>query len=403
MGYIHDKLKEALGGSKVIDSKNTVISDWTPNNIKVLVISKNFILVIYHVGGFGGSKVVKLDLEQVVKDLNRLAINGGNPQLNTILKRRSFSCLEEFYVDVDFLKTPPIIDLLGYVRELSNTTSRLRYFGYGEFPLGSDEWIRSAYQNNKRDLDYALATDTNIPFSIGFRKVGYNEWYSNYFLRPKYYRLDDENGKLAAHFRKFEEDYKNHLLAKGESKSKKVLEEGLKRIACVNDANNIIYLKKFDSLLSHLSKENEDSIKQTILGVCKKHIHESGVFEGFNTEVAKSVLSDLVDKDYLLKCYERFRILDTSNKQLDKNKILSYIKDSRGFIDLGKILDTICVESAKVLVKNGYRDLVAMALVSGEKVIPDGELRNLFIKKPSINGSIDGYYEFLEELIGIVL
>ena len=43
MGYIHDKLKEALGGSKVIDSKNTVISDWTPNNIKVLVISKNFI------------------------------------------------------------------------------------------------------------------------------------------------------------------------------------------------------------------------------------------------------------------------------------------------------------------------------------------------------------------------
>lgn len=402
MGYIHDKLKEALGGNKVMDSKNTVIRDWTPNNIKVLVISRNYILVIHHVGGFGGSRVVQLDLEQVKSDLDRLLRNSGTSKLNSILNRRSLSCLEEIYVDSLFLETS-VIDLVGYVRGLVGTTSRLRYFGYGEFPFGSDEWIRLAYQNNRRNFEYALALDGNSPLKLEYRDVGYGSWYKNYYLRPKYYKLDDDRGKLAMHFRKFEEDYKTYLSCKDKVINDKELDEQLSHIACVNDGAIVPYLKRFDTLLSLLSRGNGDSIKSDIFKICGSCVKREDVFDGLSYDKASTILVDSKDKDYLLKSYERFRVLDKSSKPVDKSKVDTYLKEGRGFINLKDILDTICVESINSLVNKGYKDLVGMALIMSEKDIPQGNLRNTYIKKSSNEGSIDGYFLLLGELVGVAV
>lgn len=402
MSYIQDKLKEALGGNKVMDSKNTIIHDWTPNNIKVLVISRNFILIIYHVGGFGGSKVIKLDSEQVKADLEKMT--NSNSKLNTILKRRSFSCLEELYVDSEFISYPPIIDLMGYVQELVNSVARLRYFGYGEFPLGSEDWLRTSYQRNKSNLDYSIATDTSRPFTLEYRGVGYEGWFKNYYLRPKYYKLDEDNGKLAMHFRKFEKDYRTHLLSKEGKRERDILEESLKQIACVNDAENVIFLRKFDILLSHLTKGSSDKVKDCVLKVCKKYIRVEGTFEGLTKKLAYSILSESSERDYLIKSYERFGVLDTNDSSyINKEKVSSYLKEGRGFINIEGILDNICLESSKVLIDKGYKDLVGMALIMNEKDIPKGSLRSNYIKRPSIDGSIEGYFNYLGELVGVVL
>lgn len=399
MGYIHDKLKEALGGNKVMDSKNTIIHDWTPNNIRVLVISRNYILVIHHVGGFGGSKVVKLDLEQVESDLNRLLKSGGTSKLNSILNRRSFSCLEEIYVDTLYMETS-VVDLVGYVNGLVSTTSRLRYFGYGEFPLGSDEWIRLAYQNNKKDFNYALVLDESSPLKLEYRDVGYGNWYRNYYLRPKYYKLDDDRGKLAMHFRKFEDDYKTYLSYKDKVISDKEFNEKLGNIIKYDD-DIVPYLKRFDNLLSLLSRGSEDKVKSDIFRVCGSCIKRRyDVFEGFSTVKASELLEGCSDRDYLLKSYERFGVLDKSNKSFDSNKVDTYTDRGRGFINLVEILDDICIESIKTLVSKGYRDLVGIALIMCEKSIPSGNLRNTYIKKPSNTESIEGYFMFLGELVG---
>lgn len=400
MGYIHDKLKEALGGNKVMDSKNTVIHDWTPNNIKVLVISRNYILVIHHVGGFGGSRLVKLDLEKVKSDLDRLLKNGGTSKLNSILNRRSLSCLEEIYVDSLFLETS-VIDLVGYVRGLVSTTSRLRYFGYGDFPFGSDEWIRLAYQNNRKNFEYTLALDGSSPIKLEYRDVGNSSWYRNYYLRPKYYKLDDDRGKLSMHFRKFEEDYKTYLSCKDKVIDEKELDKQLRHIACIYDGDIVPYLKRFDTLLSILTRGNGDSVKSDIFSICSSCVKKEDVFSGLTRSKASDILVDSEDKEYLLKSYERFRVLDKGSKPVDRDKVNTYLKEGRGFIDLKGILDTICLESINKLVNKGYKDLVGIALIMSEKNIPQGNLRNTFIKKPSDGGCIDGYFELLGELIGV--
>lgn len=401
MGYIQDKLKEALGGSNM-DNKNTVVRDWTPNNIKVLVISRYYILIIYHVGGFGGSKVLKLNIEEVKSDLDRIINSGSSVKLNSILKRRSLSCLEEIYVDPLFMNYPPIIDLVGYVQELVNSTSRLRYFGYGDFPLESEGWIKTSYSRNKGNLDYSIAKDESKPFKLEFREVNNKEWYRNYYLRPKYYKLDEEDGKLALHFKKFERDYKTILETKDENASKKLLEDGLKQISKV-DYNNVMLLRKFDILLSHLSKGSMDNVKNIVLKVCKNKIRIESAFEGLTKDLAYSILNESNDRDYLLKSYERFGVLDTSSKSLNKNNILSYINIGRGFINIGGILDSICTESSKLLIDSGYKDLVGMALIMKERNIPEGNLRSNYIRTPSVEGDLEGYFDYLEELIGVVL
>lgn len=402
MGYIHDRLKEALGGNKVMDSKTTVIRDWTPNNVKVLIISRNYILVLYHVGGFGGSRVVHLDTEQVKADLDRLARNGGSPKLNTILKRRSFSCMEEIYVDYIYLSNPPTIDLLGYVKDLVGTTSRLRYFGYGEFPLGSDDIIKSLYLSNKRNLDYSLASDSNRSIKLEFRDVGNTDWYRNYYLRPKYYKLDEEKGKLAIHFKKFEDDYKTYMFNKDKANSERELEENLKSIACV-DIDNISYLKRFDLLLYHLAKGTDDNVKSTVFKICKGCVRCKGIFKGLTTSLASRILDGNENKCYLLKSYERFGVVDKDSSNLDRGKVNNYLKEGRGFIDLNYILDVLCTDSIKALSNKGYKDLVGMALIMAEKDIPQSTVRDSFIKKQSNGGSLEGYFILLSELTGVML
>ena len=44
-----------------------------------------------------------------------------------------------------------------------------------------------------------------------------------------------------------------------------------------------------------------------------------------------------------------------------------------------------------------------MALVMKERNIPEGNLRSNYIRTPSIEGSLEGYFDYLEELIGVVL
>lgn len=398
MGYIHDRLKEALGGSRSMYSNSVVIKDWTPNNIKTLVIGKSFILVVYHVGGFGGSKVIPLDVDKVAEDIQY----GGNSKLNYILKRRSLSCLEELYVDYAYIQGNPLIDLVGYVTELVDTRSRLRYFGYGDFPLGVEGWIKSAYDRNKGNLDYSIALDIRKPFRLEHKDVGYSEWYKSYYLRPQYYKLDEENGKLALHFRKFENDYRSYIAKKSEIDKVRVLEGSIEELVN-NDCANISYLKRFDSLLLHLSRGSEDTVKSIVLKVCRNVIKSRESFPGMSREVLTPLLKNVSDRGYLAKSYERFGVLDLSGNDIDESKVSDYIENNKGLIDLGSILDKICFDSMVELSRKGYKDLLSIALLINEKDIPSGNFRNNFIKKSSTRTELDGYFGFLGEVIGVSL
>ena len=212
MSYLYDKLKEALGGEVVVSNKSAVIKNWSPNNIKALLISRNYIIVVKHLGAsMGCAKQFDLDVDMVAQDLDALMrTNFGKPKLNTLLSKRSLSCLEEIYVDAMFQNYPQVLDIEGYVKELTN--SRLRYYGYVEFPVGNfADYLNNAYRQAKAqgNLGYSIATDTNRGgyLRVEYKSTNCEDWYTKYYLRPQFYQMDSEKGSLAVHFRKFEADY----------------------------------------------------------------------------------------------------------------------------------------------------------------------------------------------------
>lgn len=402
MSYLSDKLKEALGGEKVLGNRNSVIRDWTPNNIKALIIARSYILVLRHVGGFEGFKVVQLETNLVAEDLNHIQQVSYKPKLNSILQKRSLSCLEEIYIDTVFMKDS-IIDIIGYVDNLRSSCSRLRYFGYGDFPSNSENIIKTLYKQNKKSLDYCLAKDNNSPIKIEYRYVADESWYKHYFLRPQYYKLDEDRGKLALHFKKFEEDYEKYLLSKKEVQLNTSIDKTLSRIIGI-DIANIPYLKKFDMLLKYLAKNSEDTVSNLALGVVKKNIlNSSVVIKGLKKQRVIPILGDFEEKEYLLKSYERYSVLDKNNDTLDISKIKEYTNQSKGLIDISDILDNICLEITGILLKRGYKDMVSLALVLTEQELPNGKTRDLYMKKKASSNNIDGYFKYLGEMIGIVL
>lgn len=402
MSYLSDKLKEALGGEKVLGNRNSVIRDWTPNNVKALIIARGYILVLHHVGGFEGFKIVQLETNLVVEDLNNMQKVSYKPKLNSILQRRSLSCLEEIYIDTIFMKDS-IIDIMGYVESLRSSCSRLRYFGYGDFPLNSENIIKNLYKQNKKDLDYCLAKDKNSPIRIEYRGIADESWYKNYFLRPQYYKLDEDRGKLALHFKKFEEDYEKYLSSSKEIQLNTSIDEALRKVIEI-DIANIPYLKKFDILLKYLAKNSEDTVSNLTLGVVKKNILNcTVVIKGLKKQRVVPILGDFEEKEYLLKSYERYSVLDKNNDTLDTSKIKEYTNQSKGLIDISGILDNICLEITEILPKRGYKDMVSLALLLTEQELPNGKTRDLYMKKKTNINSIDGYFNYLGEMIGIVL
>lgn len=404
MSYIFDKLKEALGGEKYLSSRTSVIRDWTPNNIRALIIARGYILVLHHVGGFEGAKIVKLDVNLVAQDLESLQRNISSPKLNSILKKRSLSCLEEVYVDSVFaVSNCPIIDIMGYVNDLLSSSSRLRYFGYGEFPLGSEVVIKDLYRQNKSNLNYSLAKDTNCPINLEVRGVENNNWYKNYFLRPKYYKLDEDKGRLALHFRKFENDYEKFIENEKKAQQNNILEEGLRKVVEI-DNTNIPYLRKVDNLLLYLAKNPNDAVSSLSLKAVRKVLLSRNVIKGLEKKKVIGVLGNLKEREYLLKSYERYGVLDNSkDSSLDVEEVKKLISNKKGFIDIESTLDGICLEVTSVLLKNGYKDLVSVALLLTEKYIPNGKTRELYIKKKSNNSCAEGYFNYLGELIGVEL
>ena len=188
---------------------------------------------------------------------------------------------------------------------------------------------------------------------------------------------------------------------KDKANSERELEENLKSIACV-DINNISYLKRFDLLLYHLAKGTDDNVKSTVFKICKGYIRSRGVFKGLTTALASRLLDGNEKKDYLLKSYERFGVIDKSGN-IDRGEVSDCLKEGRGFIDLNYILDVLCTDSIKAISNMGYKDLVGMALIMAEKDIPQSTVRDSFIKKQSNGGSLEGYFILLSELTGVIL
>lgn len=404
MSYLYDNLKLALGGENVTKSKSTVISGWTPNNIRAIFISRDYIVVCNHLSL--GSKVINLDRNLVSDDIQKIASSHyGSAKLNTLLSRRSLSCLEEIYIDLVFMSFPQVIDLVSYARDLVDSCSRLRYFGFADFSNCSSEYLKGVYLS--KPIGYALAKDASREGVLKLEYKGTNNenWYRNYFLRPQYYKLDADKGNLAIHFRKIEDEYCK-LQGIIEERNKDEVTGKLVLAMVSKDIENInTYFSRMEKKVLMKSEDEVRKLVQRALKVTiSKYKSDGKGYQGLNINNLSKYIKNLTkDVEGALKYYELFSVMDRkADSLLDVNMMMSSLESGVGFFNVNDILDTICLNISLELKKTGYSDLVMMSVLMCESAIPDGNFSKSVLKSPNGGeGDIQGYFDFISEVIGM--
>lgn len=395
MGYLQDSLINALGMQKIYkQDRSSVVSDWTPNGVKSIIIGKNYILVAKHLGvSTGCVKRYDLDVNLVAEDLQKMTSGYGKAKLNSVLMKRSLTCLEEIYIDTMYLSYPTVINLVEYVQEMMKSTSRLRYFGYGNLPeSGLDAYLNKAYIENSKNLDYTIGTDENISKALNVRSTGNDKWYTKYMLRPTYYKLDNDKGNLAIHFRKFESDYTRYLENKDSLEKANSYERELSMVIDC-DIEKLQILSRVDSMLGKMFKNSNDAISKLAVDVWKRVILSSKPVSGLTVIQVERVCSNGYIKSY----YDKYQVLDKSGNTCN----VDLGKYTEGFLDINSVLDEFCLKLCEGVMREHGKEVVGVALMVNEGVIPEGKFRSTYLRSDSDDGaSIGGYFSFIGDVVG---
>lgn len=198
--YIYNKVKEALGGSNFVSGK--AFKGWSPNEVRAIFIMRDFICVADYIKA---PVLVKLDLAEVAKDLDSPFVRGS---LNNLLSTRQLSCMEEIYVDEAYKLKTSLIDLPAYVSSIVSGKSRLRYWAYvSGVPADA---VYNAYMDALTNAyqDFSFAKSVGC---FDYNSTDNDDWYKKYLLRPQFYAVDADNGRLATWFRKVEKSKTNEI------------------------------------------------------------------------------------------------------------------------------------------------------------------------------------------------
>lgn len=376
MSYLYDKLRDALGGKNF--KSGVSMKGWSPNEVRGIVIMRDFILIADYIKS---PKIVELNVQEVMLDLSNMNRRGS---LNNLLSARQLSCLEEIYVDEGIRGYKQVIDLEAYVQSLVNGISRLRYYGYvSGFNAGE---LYGVYQKAFVDgvMDFTLAEKLG---KFKAESVGNRLWYTKYNLRPNYYDVDRDGGKLSIYFKKCEKligeiEEKAHGAVEERNELIRVYESFMLDYRTADDLKMLIdfigFTKgtdRFANSLSYILKaellRRDDGVKGLTEGKLIKALKLAGM--GVNPKVK-----------YVLDSYKGLKLFtDRSTERCEKS--LS------GYYSLGKRIDAAL---AKLLKNSGENKLYFYLAVKRAESLPEGrlveELKHDGILLCGVKGSVDG-------------
>ena len=376
MSYLYDKLRDALGGKNF--KSGVSMKGWSPNEVRGIVIMRDFILIADYIKS---PKIVELNVQEVMLDLSNMNRRGS---LNNLLSARQLSCLEEIYVDEGIRGYKQVIDLEAYVQSLVNGISRLRYYGYvSGFNAGE---LYGVYQKAFVDgvMDFTLAEKLG---KFKAESVGNRLWYTKYNLRPNYYDVDRDGGKLSIYFKKCEKligeiEKKAHGAVEERNELIRVYESFMLDYRTADDLKTLIdfigFTKgtdRFANSLSYILKaellRRDDGVKGLTEGKLIKALKLAGM--GVNPKVK-----------YVLDSYKGLKLFtDGSTERCEKS--LS------GYYSLGKRIDAAL---AKLLKNSGENKLYFYLAVKRAESLPEGrlveELKHDGILLCGVKGSVDG-------------
>lgn len=409
MGYFYDSIKKALGGDKSSSSFNR---NWTPNNIKCLVLSRDYIFIAYHTKR---PLTVSLNSEDVLKDLQNYSDGRGKGALHNLLSERQLSCMEEFYVDGMFQNYPKLLDMNMYLGRLLNERSRLRSYGYGSFSGNSssndlfDRFEKARYSLN---FNYSLALDTTRSCKLDYKpRDGSETWYKNYFLRPATYSLDADKGALAVYLRKAEVAIEKEIATSYEINvySKRV---ELLSLAIAIDLDSIKSDLNLSVFLAKVKKSaDKDLVHRVFLEsscLSEKPSKESiRAVGGIPTKLLKDALAKAIKiekgvSDKLMKSYiDVLKVSVSEEGDFDESSIVELIKKGTGLTGYNVMLNNYAIAVTDKLASSGFSFIVKMALLKNADTIPSGAFRDKFIKSNSKNVGTIGLIDYLYFAAGL--
>lgn len=181
--------------------------DFSPNNIKALVINEGYVLCIRHVNS---PKIYPVDEMKAIEEIKKGTGSSGN--LNNLFEgERVLSCLEEIYVSPFINENKQFFDLERFANQVSSV-SRLRRIGVCsvDYQLARrNEFIQALNEFfiNKWSYDVLISDLFNSTWGEGLVKyveIDNPDWYRKYNLRPNIYKKDADKGQLAQWFKKAE-------------------------------------------------------------------------------------------------------------------------------------------------------------------------------------------------------
>lgn len=410
--YIADMLQRNLYG-KYYNSVSGEIANWSPNDVRSLIITKYFIAIFYHLPKKVANPTICVlapnKVEEDILESRKYSV----PKLNTVLFKRSFSCLEEIYIDKSFDGT--LIDMEAFILGMNKDINRLRRYGYivslpnyQQMLTGYMNYLAKGYKQSNYDLSlYDYLKEINLGI-LDSKETGNKNWHTSYYLRPKYYKLDGENGALSRHFRKVESVIETNLQLKSKS-SAKAEEVSLLRTLVEQDKNNSVIVNLI--LTINKNKDESDAIFELSKLLNPKLYYDENKLYLIPSESINYILKENKDISSIYKMFNCFSIKENKLGDTGETQYLEKLKKrvifEEGLGNFCDMLDYLLVEAFKKLSKNPKfksRASIAILTLAYDKEIGSTRARKDCTSSDKMsNFKIEPYVKVISSFIGFKL
>lgn len=322
-----------IGAKKQLENSETLLKNYSPNNIRRVILGLDGIYVQFHVSNGVSKKEMfqEIKLVETLKDeictvpsvykapLNILRGIGGS--------NRVYSSIEEIIILERNPNFPyPFIHTgLNWFLEsekVHTSFKRLRCVTVVKEPVTMEQFLDSI----KEFKDDVLTPVTpKIPFQRVGKLIADKDYLLKTSLRPQYYELDSAGGRLDNHFNKVKELYYDSILDKAPSKETKNNLGGV-----ISEFNNFI------DTLYDLSGGDSSFISEKLVKVIrasKDRLFKAKTYEGWRFDV--SVKRTNTDLDFLLLLSEIYRVnLDKAGIEVSQDIVRVVLSSVVDFIDM---------------------------------------------------------------------
>lgn len=254
------------GAHKQLEASGEIIKNFSPNNVRRVIIGLDGIFVQYYVS----NGVSRKEFFQELKMTNRLLEEVCNP--DTVYRsplmllrgkgkvNRIYSSIEEIIV---LHKNPNFpepfnnsgIDWFINAEDISSSFKRLRCVTLIDEPVTMQMVLKSVQTHIQNPL---ITVSDRIPFQHRTKVFNDELYLTRTSLRPQYYELDSAGGALDNYFNKVKEMYKQMQVAKQRYESEPKAINDDKGIGSINGVDVRTYLESYLELI----KIADDSLRK---------------------------------------------------------------------------------------------------------------------------------------------